>query len=256
MVATATRPKWLALLALALVVVSLFVWAGNWQWNRAREEAPQAESITSQPARDLASVLQPQQRLTGEALEAPVVARGSYDVAHTVRVTPKPRPGGMDLGQWVVVPLVTGDGGRLPVLLGWIEGDDPADAAAVVDAVPAGPVEVSGVLQQPEEPAGSAGEATYATLSTAQLVNDWAPPLYTAYLLPSETPSGLVAVPVPDPPRQGLALQNLSYALQWFAFAIFAVVIWFRMVRDEYRDEVDDHNAELERARLSRDSTG
>jgi DNA-binding transcriptional regulator of glucitol operon len=33
--------------------------------------------------------------------------------------------------------------------------------------------------------------------------------------------------------------QNLGYALQWPAFAVFAVVVWFRVCRDVIRPPVD-----------------
>jgi cytochrome oxidase assembly protein ShyY1 len=32
----------------------------------------------------------------------------------------------------------------------------------------------------------------------------------------------------------GLALQNLSYALQWWLFSAFGIFFWWRVVRDDH----------------------
>lgn len=234
MLRTALQPRQLLLLAVALAAATLCAWAGNWQWERAREDAPTAQAITDRPARPLSDVLAPQQTLTGDALSTPVTTSGVYQPEDMVMVSRTLH--GRD-GVLVVVPLrVSGEAGlpRLAVVLGW----RPAGDAGVLD-VPEGRVNVSGVLQQPDEPGPPPEGDVYQSLSTAQLVNRWKPPMYTAYLLNlSETP-GLTQVPMPDPPRQGLALQNLSYALQWFVFAGFAVFLWWRMVRDAHDDQLE-----------------
>jgi cytochrome oxidase assembly protein ShyY1 len=40
-------------------------------------------------------------------------------------------------------------------------------------------------------------------------------------------------VPAPQPQRSGLAWRNLAYALQWWVFAAFALVLWWKMVRQD-----------------------
>jgi hypothetical protein len=40
-------------------------------------------------------------------------------------------------------------------------------------------------------------------------------------------------VPPPEP-GTGLAWRNLSYALQWWAFALFGLFFWWRLVRDDH----------------------
>jgi cytochrome oxidase assembly protein ShyY1 len=71
------------------------------------------------------------------------------------------------------------------------------------------------------------------SLSAADLVNDWGAPVYAGYLLAESAPSGLVAVP-PPPVDGGVQILNLSYALQWWVFAAFAVFLWWRVVRDDH----------------------
>jgi cytochrome oxidase assembly protein ShyY1 len=50
-------------------------------------------------------------------------------------------------------------------------------------------------------------------------------------------------VPESEPPS-GFALQNLSYALQWWLFAGFAVFFWWRLVRDAHERELERREAE------------
>ena len=41
-------------------------------------------------------------------------------------------------------------------------------------------------------------------------------------------------MPPPDLPS-GFTLRNLAYALQWWIFALFALWMWWKMVRDAHR---------------------
>lgn len=241
MLRTALQPKWMALLVFALVCATLFVWAGNWQWDRARESEPSKQTIAERPVRELSDVLEPQQRLTGEALRTPVRATGQW-VPDTAVVIADRTLAGED-GQWVVAALrVSGlaqeaGGARLPVVLGW-----QADGAEEAVSLPAGPVQLTGVLVQSEGPRGPAeasasGLPAFVSLSSAELVNAWGPPIYSAYLIGADVDVPDVApVSAPAAEPQRLVLRNVSYALQWFVFAAFAVFIWWRMVRDAHED--------------------
>jgi hypothetical protein len=66
--------------------------------------------------------------------------------------------------------------------------------------------------------------------------------MYPAYLVlvESQPPQGDGVEPLPPPTAlgRGLNVQNLAYALQWWVFGGFAVLLWARIVRDEARDAV------------------
>ena len=51
--------------------------------------------------------------------------------------------------------------------------------------------------------------------------------------------------------RKDFSLQNFGYALQWWAFAVFSVVFWAKIVRDYGRADVDSgsHSRPSPRAR-------
>ena len=50
--------------------------------------------------------------------------------------------------------------------------------------------------------------------------------------------------------RKGFRLQNFGYALQWWAFCVFALVLWVRVLRDQARPAVGArHNGPSRRRR-------
>lgn len=238
MLRTALRPRWLALLALALAVAGVFAALGSWQLDRSRAEVRERDlrAQAAQTPVPLADVLAPQQAVTTEAARATVVVGGELE-ADWVRLSPR-RELGDRTGSWVVAPLVV-DGteppARLAVLLGWQAGDD-------VPQVDGGAVELTGVLRGSEAPSGAEVEgAVLETVSTADLLNVWGAPVYTAYLVASADDARAAGLePVPTEPEVrglGFDLQNLSYALEWWVFAAFALFVWWRVVRDTHRAE-------------------
>jgi hypothetical protein len=80
------------------------------------------------------------------------------------------------------------------------------------------------------------------SISTGSLVNAWGGPMYSGYLVlissdpPQASPDDGGPALLPRPTIEGgtgLNLQNLFYALQWWVFGGFAVLLWLRLVRDE-----------------------
>ena len=51
---------------------------------------------------------------------------------------------------------------------------------------------------------------------------------------PRATAAPVLAFAPPQPGGGGFHLLNAGYAVQWNAFALFAIYVWVRMVRDEY----------------------
>jgi cytochrome oxidase assembly protein ShyY1 len=229
----------IGLLLLLLVAAAVCARLGVWQLDRAQVHGAQAEARrqAAQVAADpvpLTDVLAPQTAFTGGLVGRKVDVTGTYDATGQLLVTGRVLDG--RTGQLVLTPLrVTVDGqpAVLPVVRGWI-----ADGT-VADAPPTGPVELVGYLQAGE----SAGAAIVAghtdAISPAQLVAAWGGPIWTGYLvLSSSQPaqsSDLGLLGVPSRPGTGLNLQNLAYALQWWIFGGFALVIWWRTVRDDAR---------------------
>lgn len=82
-------------------------------------------------------------------------------------------------------------------------------------------------------------------ISSAALAGQWGGPIYSGYVvLASSDPAqdeGVSLLPRPQiEGGEGLDLQNLFYALQWWIFGGFAVMLWLRLVRDEARGSAAD----------------
>ncbi|HEX8496196.1 MAG TPA: SURF1 family protein [Actinomycetales bacterium] len=242
MLRTALQPRWLALLALILAMCALFGWLGSWQLAVARDNGAQkaAAEAREQPVVPVQDLLPAQQTFPAEADGRAVSASGTYDPERQVLVPERLQDG--ISGWWVVTALRTTQGALLPVVRGWVPS--AGDPRARADAVPGGRVSLTGVLQPddaaPLEPS-SLPPGQLAQVDAAVLVNLWGGPIHNGYvLLTTQDPATTAAQPVPVPPPSGTAgrvdWRNVAYAVQWWVFGGFALVLWWKMVRQDHED--------------------
>ena len=229
----------IGLLLLLLAAAAVCGRLGVWQLDRAQVHGAQAEArrLAQERAAEpvsLGTLLAPQTSFTGGLIGRKVEVTGTYDAADQLLVSGRVHDG--RTGLLVLTPLaVTVDGERavLPVVRGWV-GD-----AASVPAPPTGTVSVVGYLQAGESAGTAIVDGRTDAISPAQLVAAWGGPIWTGYLvLASSQPvqgDGLALLDVPTRQGTGLNLQNLAYAAQWWIFGGFALVLWWRAVRDESR---------------------
>ena len=253
MLRTALQPRWLALLGAVVVVAVAFGWLGSWQLGVARDRGAQKarEAVAARPPAPLDDVLRPQQPFTSDADTRAVIARGTYEPRQQVLVAHRLQHG--TDGWWVVGALRTDAGGWLPAVRGWVPApDDPrADPATT----PTGHVEVRGVLQPDDAPVEDAEplpDGQLVALDAAHLVNRWGSPIYNGFVVVTSesggtTPAGAQPerVPPPSPQPGGLAWRNAAYAVQWWVFAAFAFVLWWKMVRQDVQERSADEREKV-----------
>ncbi len=244
----ALTPRMLGLLLVFLAIAAVCARLGVWQLDRAGEraeinEAARAAQQQQAPATPLGDVLVPQQTFPGDLVGTKVEVTGRFDGA-TLLVPGRAGTTG-EVGFLVLDRFVVADdgaagqgavpGGILPVVRGWV-----AEARAPEPA--AGEVTVRGFLQAGESfEQADLPEGQVAAIAPGQLVNLWGGPVYTGYLVVDEpVGAGVDRLPPPTLPGGGLNLQNLAYALQWWIFGGFAVLLWSRLVRDEARAEAGE----------------
>ncbi len=234
MLRTALKPRFLGLLGLVLVVGVVFLQLGRWQLGvaegKAIEEAV-AAARAQQPVA-LPDVLEPHTSFPGDLSSRPVTVTGHY-LDDGQLLVPDRRLDGRT-GLWVISPFVVdATGATLPVLRGFVT--DPGQAGAP----PTGTLTLEGGLAPPESPVDTAvGPGEIGSVDTSVLVNTWPGDLYNAFLFlqrsePPDAP-GLTAVPTPLGDT-GIQWRNAAYAVQWWVFALFALWLWWRMVREEHR---------------------
>lgn len=233
MLRTLFSPRLLGLHLVVLGAITAFTLLGRWQLGVFEESG--RPRVTADPAPvAVEELVKP-----GPAIGATgrlAVATGSYDAAKQLLV-PDRRPdveaaGGRaarGAGYWVLTPLRLADGSLLPILRSWTERAD------AVPPAPGGALRVEGRVRPPESSdsvqrtAGSLPAGQIATVTSSELINLWpGDQVRNGFLVADD--SG-VAVP---PPRSGgeVTWRSLGYALNWWAFAGFAVFMWVHYVRE------------------------
>lgn len=245
--------RWSGTIALALVVSLGCVAAGMWQWDRHQQRSAAialVEANYAAPVAPIEQVLPDGAPLDPADVWRPVTARGQY-LPEQVLLRNRPVDG--QPGFHVLAALRVDDGPLATRVLvvdrGWVPiGQDGSDADDV-PAAPTGPVEVV-VRLRPDEPASSrpAPDGQVQAIATEQVraallagstpsAADWPAAAtvgaYGALVSEDGGPSGLGRLPAPstDPGS------HLSYAFQWWVFALGALIGCAVLIARESREE-------------------
>lgn len=256
MLRTALKPRWIAGLVFAIAISGVFVLLSQWQFGQSTQTDAPAASATEE-VKPLTSVLTPGGFFPGSVADQLVSAAGSYDPSKQVLVPGRLHDG--EKGYWVVsafavadAPVLGGAGASpqtwIPVARGWVA--DPGDAVAP----PSGRVELTGRLIPSEAPLPKteAAPGRASAVSVAELINVWEISSYPGFVAADtelaagadvSAASGGTLKPLnvgPQPVPQKVNWLNVFYAAEWVVFAGFALFIWWRLVKDDYRRELED----------------
>jgi len=233
-------PRFWAVHILALVCVAVAVLLGSWQYDAWSERrAAEAVDLTRSEPRPLQDVIGPDDPFPGDEVGQPVVVAGTWVPSGTVYVENREHDG--EDGVWVVTPVEVGPGSAaLLVVRGW--------SASVADAPapPTGAAELVAWLQ-PTEGTGAVDEDpaddVLPQLRIADALQHVDQDLYGAYAVVDEErgegvndgTAGLEQASLDQLPDAGrfTALRNLLYAVEWWFFGAFAVLIWWRWMKDQ-----------------------
>jgi cytochrome oxidase assembly protein ShyY1 len=175
-----------------------------------------------------------------------VTAEGHYDESHQLLVRNRVHEG--DPGFYVLTPLVPAEGPTVLVNRGWVPAPN-AGGRPDVPAAPGGDVHVKGRLR-PTETQKTRGPKDAADVPSGQVVRIDVPriapslpyPVLAGYVdLVEQDPRPPIVngsyVPLPSSavPTHSEAL-HVSYAAQWFIFALVAPIGFFFLVRREVLD--------------------
>jgi surfeit locus 1 family protein len=251
------RARWLAMLALCLVVAAVFAWLGQWQLSRAVDISPPPPGMTEQ-VRPLADVAEPGAYLPEPLVGQRVELEGSWVADDFVVVSGRYQEGVE--GFWVTGqfrvsdPAATGPV-SLAVAIGWSPTRAEADAAAtrLGDEVRYATSALSGRLISDEGPAlppGGADPLDSTRMSPAALLSQWSDTtdlsVYRPYLV-ADGVAGFTGIPqieaIDSPaPAEGSNVNwlNIFYAAEWAVFAGFAFYLWYRLAKDAWEKELED----------------
>lgn len=251
-------PRWLFGHLFALILIALFVNLGVWQLRRLAER----EAYNTRLESRLTAEPQPFAQLIRQfSLDAPaeaqnsavhrrVSATGRFDNAHEVLLRSRAQAG--QPGYHVLTPLHLDGGRALLVDRGWVpfDLDEPPVRPA---APPAKPVTVTGYLQPAQVPVsggllGALGliqkdpaegllEAVFY-VNPARIGRQLPYRLEPVFLeLSTQTPAQPGRLPVPPEAPDLTRGSHLSYALQWFSFALIGAVGYVMLLRSTAREK-------------------
>jgi len=212
--------------------IPLFVALGVWQLDRAEQKREQGRILGQRaelPALELGDPIADPEALRFRKLRA----QGTFEAGGQILITNRRRAG--RTGFHVITPLrIRGSDSRVLVNRGWIPA--AADGSPVAAPIPKGEVTVTGEAHLPAPPA-------LALYSSPEAAKDWGRrwPYLTLELYTAAT--GIQVQPVvilqaPDtagdfvrswPRELPKADMHIGYAIQWFAFALIALVLWLRL---------------------------
>lgn len=241
-----TPRQWVALALGVAVLFTGCVLAGRWQWNRHVDRDAQIAVIEANYASDPVPI---DELLDGPGDVVPasdvwrrVTVSGTYEADKTVLL--RNRPVESQAAFHVLVPFVTDEGTVIVVNRGWIPYGSNSSTPDALPAPPSGEVELTLRLRA-DEPAADNGAppGQVQAINTAQVLAAgpdgaaWAEGRtyggYGALAAEDGQPAqGLATLPVPDTdPRS-----HLSYAFQWWVFAVGGVAGFVVLIRRERRD--------------------
>src|SRR5690349_4006489 len=219
----------LLMVVLATAAALLGLWQLDaWQTRRADE----AHDLTRADPVALKSVMGPDDPFPGRSVGQPVTLAGDWVPTGTVFVSGREHDG--HDGYWMVTPLAIGGpaGPAIPVVLGWVADPDQAPDA------PEGSAELVGWLQPPEGTGAvddNPNDDVLPQLRIADVVQHVDQDLYGAFAIAQHGVDGLPAADLTQLPDAGrfTAIRNLLYAIEWWVFGAFAVLIWWRWVGEQ-----------------------
>lgn len=239
------RPSSLLLLLLAIVMAVGFSLLGQWQLSRAFENGAVIETESEDPL-PIETEVPTQVQTPSSAVGQLITAEGRWVPEDYSVLDGRLNDG--ESGAWVIGHFLTASGDSLAVGIGWTP--DVGTASAVAQRLSSGDEELPGVIegryQQSEQPKVDEdlepGEAP-SEMAVPALVNAWtgAGPVYAGYLTLHDAPADLETIYSPAPEREvQLNFLNLFYTLEWALFAIIALYIWYRHMRDIAEKERDE----------------
>ncbi|MFT4298256.1 MAG: SURF1 family protein [Aeromicrobium sp.] len=225
------RPRMWGLHAVAVIVAVFCLVGGSWQLGvydqRQEHERADRREVPTVPLAEVWSAGEP---FLETMNHRPVTVTGTFGTADEQRWVSGREQDGRD-GYWLLTPLVVSPGRAVLVVRGFAE-----DNGALPEP-PTGEHTLRVVLE-PGEPVAAetpADPRVVASVRVPALVNELPYALFPGFGISTtpEVAGGLTLVDVPAPEVSWtVGLRNLAYAAQWWAFAAFAVFMWWRMGRD------------------------
>ena len=243
--------RWAGYLAVTVVFALVCVLLGCWQLARRADAVAENNRVAANydaAPRPIGDVLGDLGSFDAEDKWTTVSLTGSYLSDDQLLV--RNRPMGGQPGFELLVPFQLDDGDIVVVDRGWLPTGELQDKPDVVPDAPQGEVTVVARLKagEPTLQGRTAAKGEIPSIDLPTIAENLDAPVYTgAYgALASESPSADTGTLGTRPPEdEG---PHLSYAFQWFVFALLGFVGLGYAARQEFRLQNADDPDEQERA--------
>ncbi len=206
-----------------IAICVLFFFLGKWQWDRT-QDILDAERAASAAAVVVSQIDQP---MKPEDYGRTVTAVGAFSDHDQVRVSSRLSREAV-AGDWIVSAFVLDTGQSIAVVRGWV----PEGATFTTSQQQ---INIEGVLQPSESFYDFAGDQSgeVVVIDSQQLSQLWGTNLLDGFIViqdqvPVTEDSPGIVPPTISTSDVAFPLQNFFYAIQWWIFALFAVVIYIR----------------------------
>lgn len=234
------RPRHIVGTLLVIIVALVCVRLGFWQLDRLQQKRDFDAALLSRTAMEPVDVAGLPATPEGSMYRR-ATATGTFDATGEVLLYGRARDG--EPGNHVLTPLLLEDGIVLIVDRGWVPAS--VDAAPAIDAPPpAGTIEVEGILLPGEDgDAGPLGEhRLLKRVDLQRLDDDLSGDVLPVYLRITPSPqSDGSTLPDPQPVERLEEGPHLGYAIQWFVFAVIAIVGWIVLFRRDVHRTSEEH---------------
>ncbi|MCL1586785.1 MAG: SURF1 family protein [Actinomycetia bacterium] len=230
--ATLRKPRWILAVVFGLFLGAVFVWLGLWQLSRLAERqdynASVAERIDGEP-RSLAALVGQFGTDPDDLVDRNAVVTGRYIGADEFFSVGRNYDG--LTGTLVMTPLELDDGSIMIVVRGLVPVGTPGPPAAGYET-PDGTVTLTGLIDDGEEPlrlgepAPDDGVLSQISRVDLDYIDTWydGEVLSIDLVLENQIPPNPGKSLIPVPRSELTEGRHLGYAVQWFAFAVIAVV--------------------------------
>lgn len=251
--------RWIAGFLVLLLAAALMVRLGVWQWDRGQQKAAANDAIEVArakdpvPAADLIPAA-PNERPAPADEWSRVSVTGSYDPSGTVLIRQRSFEEGV--GFEIVVPLNGDDGATYLVDRGYALASGGADEAPDIPAAPEGVVTVTGIVKTPYTTNRNATRVeqvgayrSVRALDPQVLSESLGVPLAGGYIVATaemDADGAAVTDIKRIPPPEFGDGPHLSYAVQWWIFAVMTLFAFGYLARREAitrlltADDLDD----------------
>ncbi len=243
--------RWAGFLALTIVFALVCVGLGEWQLQRRADAVTENNRVSANYNASpiaVADLLPSLDSFEESQKWRPVLLTGHYLPQDQVLVRNRPLNG--QPGFEILAPFRLSDGTVFIVDRGWLTTGQLQDRPDVVPSAPQGEVSVIARVKAGEPSLGTrtTNPGEVSTIELPLLAERLGAPTYTgAYgVLASESETAGTGTLEPEPPQdEG---PHLSYAFQWFVFALFGFFALGYAARQEFRSLNADDPDEQERA--------